>query len=283
MAIVKYTIPTTFSAVDRMSATIGKMRSKVQGFRRTIDSAQATTSKMLTGIGDRFITRGLMVGTAAVGMLGKNAIETASSLEAMKVAIKFASGDSKSAASNMKFLGQTVENLSLDYMVTAESFKRFLGAMMSTELPLKKQQTMFKQLATVTRVMGMNGADTERVFYALGEMFNKGSVMSQELRVQLGNALPGAVRQFADSMGKTVPEMMSLMQKSEIWTEKYAPKFLEHLYKNYASNLEPAMKTMNAALTKIRNQWTFTLETIGQAMNDAGLLDMLSEYMKGVR
>jgi tape measure domain-containing protein len=283
MAIVKYNISTKFTGVDRMSATINRMRSKVKGFRKTIDSTQAKTSKMLTGIGDRFITRGLAMGGVAVGVLGKKAINTASSLEAMKTAISFASGGPKKAASNLSFLKDTVNDLKVNYMVTAESFKRFTGAMMSTDLPLKRQQSMFKKLSTVTRVLGMNGGQTERVFYALGEMFNKGSVMSQELKVQLGNSLPGAVRMFADSINKTVPEMMSLMQKGALWAEKYAPKFVDYVYENYKEGLPRAMKTMNAAITDMGNQWTFTLEAIGLAMNKAGILEMLSEYLIGIR
>ena len=244
---------------------------------------QATTGSMLRGMGDAQIMRGLSLGTVGLGVLGRSAVKTAAEFESIKTAIKFVSGDAVNAEKNLAYLDSTVKDLKLDYSVTAESFKRFLGAMKATDIAAEQQRDMFTQMSTVTRVLGMSGEQTERVFYALGEMFSKGSVMSQELKLQLGNALPGAVALFAKSMGKTVPQMMDMMKKGAVNSEKYVAGFTKFVYEEYKDGLPQSLQTMSANLTMLGNNWKFTLEKIGLAMNKAGLIDMLNKVMEGIQ
>ncbi len=279
----QYTINTKFAAVDGMTAVLGRMQAKVAGFRKSISSMQATTGSMLRGMGDAQIMRGLSLGTVGLGVLGRSAVKTAAEFESIKTAIKFVSGDAVNAEKNLAYLDSTVKDLKIDYSVTAESFKRFLGAMKATDIAAEQQRDMFTQMSTVTRVLGMSGEQTERVFYALGEMFSKGSVMSQELKLQLGNALPGAVALFAKSMGKTVPQMMDMMKKGAVNSEKYVAGFTKFVYDEYKDGLPEALQTMSANLTMLGNNWKFTLEKIGLAMNKAGLIDMLNKVMEGIQ
>lgn len=282
MAIKGYTVPTIFTAVDRMSSVLGQMQGRVNAFQSKISAMRATTGKLLTGMGDRMITRGLTVGSVAVGALGKKAIQTASEFEAIKTAIRFVSGDAANAEKNLAFLDETVNTLKIDYAVTAESLKRFMGAMKATNIPADKQRKMFYEMASSTRVLGMSGEQTERVFYALGEMFSKGQVMSQELKLQLGNVLPGAVKMFATSMGKSVPQLMDMMNKGAIDSEKYVAGFTAYVYEQFKGGIPDAVKTMNASLMSMENKWKRTLETIGIAMNRAGILTMIEGYLDGI-
>lgn len=279
---INYTIATRFSAIDHMSAVMSKIQARTASLHKSLSTLKGKTGNILQGMGDQMIMRGLTAGAIGIGFLGKNAIETAAKFEAIRTAITFVSGDSENAAANLKFLGDTVRGLKLDYSVTAESFKRFLGAMKATTIPAERQREMFYKMATATRVLGMDGESTERVFYALGEMFSKGQVMSQELKLQLGNALPGAVDMFAKSMGKSQKEFRKMMEAGNVGTE-HIGGFIDYVYEQFKEGVPSAIKTMNASLTKLGNDWKMTLEEIGLAMNQAGLLEMISELLGGIK
>ena len=183
---------------------------------------------------------------------------------------------------NLSFLSDTVRGLKLDYSVTAESLKRFLGAMKATDIPAERQRDMFYKMAAATRVLGMDGVATERVFYALGEMFSKGQVMSQELKLQLGNSLPGAVAMFANSMNLPQKQFRKLQEAGKIGTE-HIGGFIDHVYEQFSEGIPKAVTTMTAKLTALGNSWKFTLETIGLAMDKAGVIEMLEKVMEGIQ
>ena len=278
----QYTINTKFAAVDGMTAVLGRMQAKVAGFRKSISSMQATTGSMLRGMGDAQIMRGLSLGAVGLGVIGRSAVKTAAEFESIKTAISFVSGDSANAEKNLSFLSDTVRGLKLDYSVTAESLKRFLGAMKATDIPAERQRDMFYKMAAATRVLGMDGVATERVFYALGEMFSKGQVMSQELKLQLGNSLPGAVAMFANSMNLSQKQFRKLQEAGKIGTE-HIGGFIDHVYEQFSEGIPKAVTTMTAKLTALRNSWKFTLETIGLAMDKAGVIEMLEKVMEGIQ
>lgn len=278
----QYTINTKFAAVDGMTAVLGRMQAKVAGFRKSISSMQATTGSMLRGMGDAQIMRGLSLGAVGLGVIGRSAVKTAAEFEAIKTAISFVSGDSANAEKNLSFLSDTVRGLKLDYSVTAESLKRFLGAMKATDIPAERQRDMFYKMAAATRVLGLDGVATERVFYALGEMFSKGQVMSQELKLQLGNSLPGAVAMFANSMNLPQKQFRKLQEAGKIGTE-HIGGFIDHVYEQFSKGVPKAVTTMTAKLTALGNSWKFTLETIGLAMDKAGVIEMLEKVMEGIQ
>lgn len=277
-----YTIFTKFAAVDAMSATLNKIQGRVAAMTTSLNKAQTSTGNVLKGLGDQAIMRGIGLAAIGSGILLKNAIQTAAEFESIKTAISFASGGGENAAKNLQFLSETVKNLNVDYSVTAEGFKRFLGAMRSTNIEADKQREMFYKMASATKVMGLNSESTERVFYALGEMFSKGQVMSQELKLQLGNAMPGAVADFAASMKKPQAEFRKLMEAGKVGTEHIAG-YIDFIYEKTKGGVEAASRTMLSQLTALETSWKMMLEQIGIALNDAGVLDILTKIMSGVR
>ena len=274
-----YTIFTKFAAIDAMSSTLNKIQGRVAAMTTSLNKAQTSTGNVLKGLGDQAIMRGIGLAAIGSGILLKNAIQTAAEFESIKTAISFASGNE--AANNLQFLDDTVKNLKIDYLVTAESFKRFLGSMKSTTIAAEAQRDIFNKMATTVRVMALSAEGQERVFYALGEMYSKGQVMSQELKQQIGNALPGAVDAFAKSMGKPQKEFRKLMEAGNVSNEEIKG-FVDYIYNVYAPGLENATKTASAQLTDLSNTWQRIQETLGGAIISSGVIDYIQGVMDGV-
>ena len=60
---------------------------------------------------------------------------------------------------------------------------------------------------------------------ALEQMASKGKVSMEELRRQLGDALPGALEIAARSMGMTTAAFNDAVSKGEIMSADFLPKF----------------------------------------------------------
>lgn len=266
------------------AVSLVRFRNKALRVIRDINRQLNRFNQKIRGIGSAFKNIIPGVGLLSLGGLiygGKSAIETAAEFEAIETAIRFVSGSAIEGNKNMNFLRDTVNKMKIDYRVTAESFKRFLGAMKATNYQADVQRDMFYKMSAATRVLGLNAESTERVFYALGEMFSKGQVMSQELKLQLGNALPGAVDMFAKSMGLSNKAFREMMEAGNIST-KYIRGFVDYVYEQFKDGVPAAIKTTAASLQHLKNNWTFTMQDIGQSLADAGILDVLSQYLSGI-
>ena len=68
--------------------------------------------------------------------------------------------------------------------------------------------------------MGLSVENQERAFLALNQMMSKGTVQAEELRGQLGEALPGAFGIMAKAVGVTEKELQNMMKAGEVLADE---------------------------------------------------------------
>lgn len=83
MGITTYTVSTRFTAIDDMSRVLSGMRLKVSAYKRTLEDTKKSTSKILSGMGDRYIMQGLTLGAIGLGFAFKKAVDEAGNFEAI--------------------------------------------------------------------------------------------------------------------------------------------------------------------------------------------------------
>jgi tape measure domain-containing protein len=65
---------------------------------------------------------------------------------------------------------------------------------------------LFTGISKAAATFGMSADKVDRVNYAFAQMASKGQVMSEELKGQLGDVLPGAMAIFAQAAGFKGPQ-----------------------------------------------------------------------------
>lgn len=65
---------------------------------------------------------------------------------------------------------------------------------------LKQQEQLFDAFAKASTVLHLSASDSQRALLALEQMFSKGKIQAQELRLQLGQAIPGAAERFQSAV-----------------------------------------------------------------------------------
>ena len=123
-------------------------------------------------------------------------------------------------------------------------------------------QGMYADLLTSTRAIGATPTQTQGALLALEQMISKGVVSMEELRRQLGNALPGAFEIGARAMNMTTAEFNEFIKKGQLASTVFVPKFIEQLKKEYAGGFAEATKTMDFALQNLTNSWLIFVDSV---------------------
>ncbi len=168
-------------------------------------------------------------------------------LERAFVAIE---GSARSAQETLLFLRQESDRLGLSYLENAEAAKKFFAAAEGTALE-QDARKIFSSVMEASTALGLAGSETSGILLALSQMISKGTVYAEELRLQLGERLPGAFRLAADAMGVTTAELDKMLQKGEITAEDLLPKLADTLRTKYTPELNGAQQ----AVGRLSTQW----------------------------
>jgi tape measure domain-containing protein len=190
---------------------------------------------------------------AAVSAFTKQVIETTTKYQAFQKAIDFASGSQKEGAKNFEFLSELARKLGLDLEATAMGYKTFAASSNLAGVSIEETNRQFTSVSKAVAALGLSGEDAKGVFLALGQIISKGTVSSEELRGQIGERLPGAFNIAAKSMGVTTAELGKLLQKGEIASKDFLPKFATELEKTFGPEAEKNLNSLTASQNRFNN------------------------------
>lgn len=128
-------------------------------------------------------------------------------------------GDMKQAREEFKFLEAASDRIGVSFTKVAPAYSKLAIAAKQAGQTTEQIRFIFEGFATATSRLGLSAEQSERVFKALEQMFNKGKVSAEELTQQLGDALPGALNLFAQARGVTTREFAKLMEEGKIGPE----------------------------------------------------------------
>ena len=175
----------------------------------------------------------------------------------------------RQGADEMAFTADMAGRLGLNLQSTYEPYAKFMTSFTRSGGTIAQSRQIFEDLSTAMVSLHLSSAQMENVFVALEQMANKGTVQAEELKRQLGNALPGAFELAAQSMGITAGELMDLMKKGEVMSKDFLPNFAAMVKDSLGKQIGIAVDQYNAHLNRMQTQ-TFLLQAnVGQAMNNA--------------
>jgi tape measure domain-containing protein len=257
---------------DKVGRSALGLDNKIGKVRRSTNQARDQMDRF-TGSGQRGFMRLNRGATRLIGILGGataafSSAREAADLESMETALDFATAGE--GAKNMEFLEQTAESLKLSMRSSLPAFKNWMGAVRGTSLEGQEARNTFYAVAEASRVMGLNGEQNAGVFLALGQMASKGKVSAEELRQQLGERLPGALGIAARAMGVTQAELNNMMDKGELYSDVFLPKFARQLHKEFAGGVEEALGTANANFADFDNSVLELQQSLGGGLVPVG-------------
>ena len=94
-----------------------------------------------------------------------------------------------------------VDKYNIPLQSAREGFTRLYASMEPAGFSGEEIRGLFTGISKAAATFGMSADKVDRVNYAFAQMASKGQVMSEELKGQLGDVLPGAMAIFAEAAG----------------------------------------------------------------------------------
>ncbi len=280
-------------AQDAFSARLGKSRRALDGLKksalaskkgvgglnvliRDLESASVLAVGPLSGLGARIraisaitsrstITMaawviGITAGVVAVAKLAAAAVGANSKLETMHLRFQAATGSVQLANAEMAFVIKTAKSLGLNMDALGNSYAKFSASSKGTRLEGEKSRELFVNVARAAAALKLDASSLAGVFKALEQMMSKGSITSEELKQQLGDQMPGALRIMSLAVGVTTRELIKMMEAGELISGKFLPEFGRVLNREFGATAEKNLDTLSGAWNNLTTATTLWLK-----------------------
>ena len=203
-------------------------------------------------------------------------IEAQKQLQAIHFTLMAATGSSTLAADAFKFVSGESQKLGLVLPTAAQGFANLSASATAAGVSLSDQKELFDAYARSSTALHLSTEQSSRALLALEQMFAKGKIQAQELRLQLGQAIPGAAQRFQNAVmemtkgtslaGKSFDQLLAA---GDLTTSKFLPALVKAL-QDSGRGVEQAAQGLQANLNRVQTAW-FNLKTdvSGGLFNDA--------------
>jgi len=244
-------------------------------------SQQAHSPSLTRGAGQGLSTaagfaRGAIPGLgAAFAFSHMNTIQQQMQAQANAMtAVMGSEGAGKEQSAWVKNLSNTI---GMDYRQVAPSYNKMLASGKTSGMSTEGVQNIFQGVSEYGRVMGLDSEAMKGSMRAIEQMMNKGQVMSEELKGQLAERMPGAISAMAEAAGfkgeDAVAKLFKAMENGEVKSkdvlEKFAAILAERSRKGDA--LAKAMESTAAQQARMNNAFTDAVMIFSEGGFDSGM------------
>lgn len=199
--------------------------------------------------------------TAVQLSVAKNTLENVSkTTKTFKTSVGDVNVEVSNYAENLEWCKNLARSYSQDMVSLISNFAQFHAACEKTNLDLENQKLVFEALTKAAAYYHMSADRSRDMMNAITQMMSKGKVSAEELRRQLGNALPGAFNLMAAAMGVSTAQLEDMMKKGQVISSEVLPRFaamLNTVTKNADFN------SVQMSLNQLKNTWYELVENSG--------------------
>jgi tape measure domain-containing protein len=277
----------TIQAFSELNAKFGVTSQQFKALQNNVEITKGGFqgfNSILAGVGIQLTQFATNLASKIFIDFPKTAIQTAAAFQGIKLGLDAVSGGTKEGAKNFEFVKAEAQRLGLELKQSEQNFLQLTAAAQGTALAGKPIQELFSAISGAQRVLGSSTEQQGRALLALQQVISKGTLSSEELRQQLGEALPGAFQIAARSLGLTAAELQKQLQAGAINATDFIPKFTAQLNKEFGGGIDAAAAGALANLAKVNNLTTILAENFGNELLPAlnKFLELIGENSDGL-
>jgi tape measure domain-containing protein len=214
---------------------------------------------------------------------GKSVFDAERRIELLQNRLNFLTGSADKGSEAFLRMATISNKLGLDLETMLQGFADFGIAATQAGISVQKAEKIFVSVASGLRAAGASSLQTQRAFYALQQMMSKGVVAAEELRRQLGEALPGANELMVKAYNRLHPaqeltnrQFMKMQEEGKIISREILPEFAKVIEETFAPALAGKANSLDAAVNKVTSAWlqfkiaVGDLEAFKSATNSVG-------------
>lgn len=198
--------------------------------------------------------------------------QAVAALQSFNNTLKAISPSAKEVQASNNLILQLVDKYNIPLQSARDGFTKLYASMQSAGFGGDEVRDIFTGISKAAATFGMSADKVDRVNYAFAQMASKGQVMSEELKGQLGDVLPGALGIFAEAAGFKGPDAIQKFSKA-LEAGAYKGQAMKQLLTNvgvvmnkeFGPGAEGAARTFQGAMNRMQNSLLFLYEAFEPA------------------
>lgn len=206
---------------------------------RNTTGVRGFVNNLKEGIANRFIGIGAAVGAiygAARFVADSYMVNIA--YERLQNTFKSVLGSASKASDEIQMLRQEADKTGFVFLDVAPRVANFMAAAKEAGLSAEKSRSIVSAVLNAGVSMGLDSSRQGEALLALEQMLSRGSVMSQELRLQWSNAMPGGLAIFSKALGVTNKQLLDMVESGNLLSKEVLPKVAEQLQRMFPPDAE---------------------------------------------
>jgi tape measure domain-containing protein len=203
--------------------------------------------------------------------------------------LKAISPTSQEVVASNQLIVDLVERYNIPLQSARDGFTKLYASMQPAGFSGDQVRGLFTGISKAAATFGMSADKVDRVNYAFAQMASKGQVMSEELKGQLGDVLPGAMAIFAQAAGFKGPEAITKFSEA-LEDGRYKGTAMMELLNNvsvvlnekFSAGAEGAAKTFQGAINNMQTSIKGLYESF-EPIATAFLNGVVSPMMAGIK
>lgn len=248
----------------------GAGQAKLAGLQAELNGAGASANLAASGAKGLGTNMGALGGIASsVGPMivaafgAQHFIEVNTQAESLRRCLVQLTGSQQTAGAEMDYIRGAANRMGMEVQTAASSYMSLMASTRGTALEGEQTRRIFEAVAGAMGMMGKSSAETNNALNAVSQMASKGTVQMEELRGQLGEALPGALQAAASGMGVTTQKLIEMVSSGDVLAKDLLPRLADGLEKTYGTTGK--VESFAAAWNRLKNSLDGVMTNIGQS------------------
>ena len=238
------------------------------GFGRALGGISLPGTGVVREIGNEFAMatkQVLLFGTAYKALAFLTSFpsqvgQAVGALQSFNNTLKAISPTADEARASNQFILDIVDRYNVPLQSARDGFTKLYASMAPAGFKGDEIRDLFTGVSQAAATFGMSADKVDRVNYAFAQMASKGQVMSEELKGQLGDVLPGAMGIFTEAAGFKGPDAIQKFSKA-LEDGAYKGEAMRGLLKNvtvvltkeFGPGAEGAARTFQGVINRMQN------------------------------
>ena len=267
--IIFKVVADTQPAVDGMNK-LGNATDKTKKEVSGLDQALGKVGNMLEGA----------FSLDSIVAFGKQVFTLTGQVQSLTIRMNELMGSQSAGTQQMNSLRELSDKLGMSFKTVSNEFVSFVGAAKASGMEVGKAEKIFKSMTVALAGTGATSESVNRAMTALTQMIGKGKISAEELRGQLGEAMPSAMGIMAKSLGVTTQQLDKMMASGQLIAEDVLPKFAKEAEKAFGPNAQTMAEGMQGNMARLQNAWEGYMTSLGERFyGSAGGAQVLTDML----
>ncbi len=244
------------SAMTSLNNT--RVTANLNSANQALNNTGTSATRAVIGVRDLLAA---FISFSAIKQVVSSLVDAQIAIQQIHYGLLAATGSASGAAAQFEYLRKNADTLGLDLRTSAQEYTRLAASATAMNVAVDKQQQLYTALSQASTVLHLDQQKVQFATLALTQMFSKGKIQAEELRRQLGEAIPGVVPRFQKAVMEVTKgtdlakySFEDLMKRGLLNTAKFLPQLIQALSET-GRGWQDAAQGLNAELNRLKTAW----------------------------